>query len=321
MLPKDDVFSTRTLFSHTQTTTAGQKDRNRLSTINLEGHQVLAKWALEGRTRSPLRVLCVLMTYRPNHLLAMAAVELWGSRCTGVVAFSNETDWSIPVVRLVFAGDEQYGGIWNKYKAVYQETFRAYRHDFDYFFFGDDDTYAVVPNLFYYLQTNVHVLSRKKSGDGVYAGRSLWNDEYKLFYNTGAGFVLDGVALRSLATELETDWNAGHMADVYVADALRRQGILAMETRDSAGAHMFHHYNPSTVYCYVGDGGKADAGVGNYYKLLSHGFRPGREGCSEDTVVFHKIWSPEYMRVLDATLNECYSNTLLLRANLSAAEV
>jgi glycoprotein-N-acetylgalactosamine 3-beta-galactosyltransferase len=256
--------------------------------------------------RAPPRILCVFSTYTANHLLAMTAVELWGSKCTGMLAYSNATDWYIPVVKLEYEGDEHYDTIWNKFQAVYAEVFRSYRHDFDYFFFGDDDTYVVVPNLFHFIKNKASQM------DYTYAGRPIFNAQHNIYYASGGGFVLDRVVLQSLITELalgdddaRENQTIGHnLADVKLALALRRQGVYAMDTRDERLEHTFHHLSPWQVLRYTGEPGDG-VEIGNYYRVCSLGFIAGREGCSRDSALFHKVVHPTHMRVMDAILTVC----------------
>jgi hypothetical protein len=252
----------------------------------------------------PPRILCIFMTYSPNHVLAAAAAELWGSQCTGLVVYSNEIDWNIPVTQLPSstAYQENYNHIFDKYKAVYMQTHQAYSKDFDYFFFGDDDTYVVVPNLFHFVQNNANIRQLSANGEGVYAGRPIWNVEYNLFYNAGGGFLLNTIALESLTTGLETSSYSGHIVDIYIADILRQYQIFAMDSRDEKLEHLFHHYSPEYVYEYTGE----EEGGGNFYKYFSYGFVAGREGCSKDAIVFHKIIHADLMRETHATLYDCY---------------
>jgi hypothetical protein len=144
LIPKEDVYSEFTLRDHLKRNGRAGTHTEEVDNDNNDDNN-----KEEEISDRAVRVLCVMMTYRPNHLLAQAAVEVWGSQCSGMIMFSNETDWSIPTVALKSSSiKENYDVIWNKQKAMYIQTYLNYRHDFDFFFFGDDDTYVVVPNLF-----------------------------------------------------------------------------------------------------------------------------------------------------------------------------
>lgn len=281
-----------------------------LSKINVQSSALpsrrnLLSTADSAETENPIsttRIFCAITTFSPNHLLATAAAELWGSQCSGLVVYSNATDWQIPSVTLRTPPgyEESYANIWHKFAAIYVESYQSYGQDFDYFFFGDDDSYVIVPNLFYFVETNENLQWFRREGKGIYAGRPIYNVEYDFFFNTGGGFLLDQIALQALAEGIGEREHGGHIVDVYIADILRSRSINSFDTRDSMGADVFHHYAPDYVYSYTGE-----EGGDNFYKYYSYKFIAGRDGCSSDSVVFHKIVQPESMRVIHATLHEC----------------
>jgi hypothetical protein len=113
MLPKEDIYSEGSLHLNLPADTISTAENDAPDASDAPGTDAETGTG-ESATQStqnsaPPRVLCVLMTYAPNHLLALAASELWGSQCTGMLAYSNETDWHIPVIQTRCQAAELFG--------------------------------------------------------------------------------------------------------------------------------------------------------------------------------------------------------------------
>eukprot|EP00602_Paraphysomonas_sp_CaronLab_P010170 CAMPEP_0185029956 /NCGR_PEP_ID=MMETSP1103-20130426/16613_1 /TAXON_ID=36769 /ORGANISM="Paraphysomonas bandaiensis, Strain Caron Lab Isolate" /LENGTH=249 /DNA_ID=CAMNT_0027564895 /DNA_START=818 /DNA_END=1567 /DNA_ORIENTATION=+ len=242
----------------------------------------------------------------------MAVAETWGSRCNGFLAYSNSTDQSIPTVQVDFKTSESIINYWHKKVAVYKDIHENYAAFFDYIFLGDDDTYLIVPNLLEFLTSDDSIIALVTSGGGVYAGRPMRLDSfpnmprYNQYFNSGAGYVLDRVALRA-AVEAVKEGECGeglkdNNADVYLAQCLKMFGIHPVDTTDRNGANKFHHYHPDLIASYNGE---LHSEVGNFYALNSYSFIPGVDGVSEQSLVFHYMKHPIYMRQVDAYFSVC----------------
>jgi hypothetical protein len=261
------------------------------------------------------RVLCVIITYEPRHHSAYAVASTWGAECTGFLAYSNSANYSIPTIAIDFNTSETMGNYWFKKIAVYQHIHQHYMQDFDWFLFGDDDTYVIVPNLYHFIQSDpIRWLSG--GGRGVYAGRPMrlasfpgnhgeLYERYNTFYNSGCGYLLDSVALQELVGELGVGCGQGlvdNNADVYVAQCLRARNIHPINTKDLNGADKFHHYHPEMIYTYNGD---IHSEVGNFYFFNSYNFVAGLPGCSPDSIVFHYVKHHIYLQQIDAFFHMC----------------
>lgn len=263
------------------------------------------------------RVLCAIITYEPRHHSAYAVASTWGAECTGFLAYSNLANYSIPTITIDFNTTETIENYWFKKKAVYRHIHQHYMAEFDWFMFGDDDTYVIAPNLYHFIQFDATIKWLLQKNRGVYAGRPMrlesypgengeLFERYNTFYNSGCGYLLDTVALVELVEELRvSDCGQGlsdNNADVYVAQCLRARNIHPFITKDERGADKFHHYHPDMIYTYDG---AVDSEVGNFYYFHSYKFVAGIAGCSPDSIVFHYVKHPIYMQQIDAFFHMC----------------
>ena len=110
---------------------------------------------------NPPSVLCIILTTPSNHATRMQAVlETWGRKCTHVIAASEQDDplfhaYNIPT------DIQGYWGIWDKLMqtlklVILDQT--LVNATFDYIFKADDDTYAIMENIFSFLHS-LHTLS------------------------------------------------------------------------------------------------------------------------------------------------------------------
>jgi glycoprotein-N-acetylgalactosamine 3-beta-galactosyltransferase len=249
----------------------------------------------------------------------MAVASTWGAHCDGFLAFSNVSDSSIPTVVSSYEGTETYWNLWQKKVFMYEDVWEHFKDDFDFFFFGDDDTFVRVDHLRIYLEQ-----LRATHAPGVYAGRRIrigaFPDEYDFdyFYNSGGGYVLDREALGRLTEVLgrETSDNSvspckdgigrtsNGTADVHTSRCLRAASppVLALDTRDCQGKERFHHLSPALVSTYTGH---ENDPTGNHYAHHSTDFRPFLEGVAPSTIVFHLLKKPEYMSQTYTYLKYC----------------
>lgn len=363
--------------------------------------QVISEDVDESSSRKPAvkpRILCVICTVDANRALAAAAVDTWGRRCSGFVAFSDVTDPSVPAVRIPLPATEQeeeedgYASLWFKVAAVWKYVYAHYLDEFDWFLMADDDSYIHYDNLevltihaavtmsFFvnsfihvfdlqtYLSTDDAVLAAQRGEQGVYLGRrfavnTYVNDEthsvvsmvpnenataidglvmnqgmgnatfegLTAFNSGGAGHVLDRHALRRLATALLSESDAcgsrgnNATADRTLAHCLFRQGVEAMDTRDSEGRERFHHFSPvdlavppdemdwwhlHTIALYPE---ASCCVVLDVHKNVTY-FRArkpsgGLRSVSPQSISFHWIKTPLYMRRIHSYLTNNCSNS------------
>jgi len=274
-----------------------------------------------------VRVLCVIMTHKRRHDAARAVARTWGRRCAGFLAVSDEEDVSVPTVQTSYTGPEGWDYLWVKKVSVYRDTAamweaQGWANAFDFVFFGDDDTYVVVPNLHAFLADLVRNAD-PSGGNAVYVGAphringDPSHDEYHVLYNVGgAGTVLDSVALRALITALNTDTcTAGVSAsdtgqftyeDVFTARCLAGvpgRPVVPVDSRDDKGRHRFSHIHPLDI---VGDGSLTNQPPQWVYwyqtTMVGHQKGLGAAGVSPHIVTWHDVKNPHKLEAVDAYL-------------------
>ena len=120
------------------------------STLNINNKEDILITDIHTDERKSIKILCVIISYNENHGYAAAAAVTWGRKCHGFIAFSNIEDISIPTVKLdANLTEESLENLWNKKMAAYKVVLREYfdTFEFGYVFFGDDDTYVLVPKF------------------------------------------------------------------------------------------------------------------------------------------------------------------------------
>jgi glycoprotein-N-acetylgalactosamine 3-beta-galactosyltransferase len=87
-------------------------------------------------------------------LYVKATRNTWASKCTSFLAFSTETDPTIPSISLPHIGHESYRNMWHKSRAIWNYIALHYVNDYDWFLMGGDDMYYIMENLHEYLSSD-----------------------------------------------------------------------------------------------------------------------------------------------------------------------
>jgi len=279
------------------------------------------------------RILCVLYTTEERHLHAVTTVvDTWGAKCDGFIAFSTVEDMTIPTVSVPHGGEESYDNMWQKIVSIVKYIYEHYRTQFDWYYFAGDDAYLIVENLKSFLRTDEPIQSSRSSGKGIYIGQQIYLDACSIFesdkrnggkytFNTGgAGYVLDSVSLETVAKGLtppsynftksfdnSSEWSdpckstvKTSAEDVYMANCLRKFGIMPMETRDEGNRERFHHFSPGTAWNYNPPGGVSN----DWWASHMLNFQNGSQCCSPSSISFHYL-QPNHMKAVDAYLYLC----------------
>ena len=271
-------------------------------------HFFAPEWSIQNRSR----LLCIVYTIDKRHLDAVhSVVHTWGSRCTGFLAFSNLTDPLIPTVSIPHEGDESYDNIWRKIVSIWIHVYRHYITEFDWFYIAGDDAYVIAENMYAYLNSE-EILHARERQSGLYIGRQIkvkWEDPSVTYNTGGAGYVLDAKALAILAEALLADQcdksKESSAEDVYVAECLRKFGILPYDSTDKDHLERFHHFSPRLAW-------SPEALQSLWWRLHLVSMRPGRECCSPESISFHWL-RPEDMIAVHTYIYECmtrYTATL-----------
>lgn len=194
------------------------------------------------------RLLCIIYTMESNHNDAMSSIiNTWGSKCTGLLIFSNLTDYTIPTISIPHDGEESYNNIWRKIVSIWKYIYQYYLDEFDWFFISGYDTYVIIENLIELL-TKKEIVTERNKQNGMYIGRRFYFDNFIDTFNSGGpGYIIDCYTLMKLSIALYSYENICNIhdessaEDVYISNCLQKLNIFPMETRDLNGRERFHH--------------------------------------------------------------------------------
>jgi len=62
--------------------------------------------------------------------------ETWAKRCDGFIAFSTETDPTIPSVNVMHEGPEDYQNMWQKSRTIWKYIHKHLVDQYDFFLLG-----------------------------------------------------------------------------------------------------------------------------------------------------------------------------------------
>lgn len=73
--------------------------------------------------------------------------QTWGRHCDKLIFASTTTDVNLDIIG--FNVTNAHDHVWGKEKAMFQYVYKNHFHNYDWFYKGDDDTFAIVENLRY----------------------------------------------------------------------------------------------------------------------------------------------------------------------------
>ncbi|KAG7395213.1 hypothetical protein PHYBOEH_004120 [Phytophthora boehmeriae] len=281
------------------------------------------------------RILCYAVTYSAQHQTRVRAVaETWGQRCDKLLFFSNMSDTIVvgagtprerryEIVPLDIIADHEH--LWLRTRAALRYIHEHFRHDYDWFYKTDDDTYVIVENLRQYVKRPEimqafnrepiqlgHRFNLAPTAFDYYVKndtmKTLWYSRNDiLIYNSGgAGYVMSRLYLDRIVEILDEwtclpDESSGEMPeDAGVAFCMTWQNIYPWDTRDHRGRERWHAYSPELVMKTYDDP--------NYWYPKYHehvgGIKSGFESAAPDSVAFHYV-KPPLMYHIERTLYLC----------------
>ena len=265
-----------------------------------------------------LRIFCSLYTYPGGNNLTDAIRETWGKDCDGFLAASSETLASHATVDIShFGRPNVYDSIWNRVQSAIVYIYENFLFDYDFFYFCGDDTFLIVENLRYFLESKA-VQNATETNKPFHAGvwlHPIWRaDKPHGFYYTGGGggYVLNRAALELLVHNLSNETidcqqsNEQSAEDFHVGLCLWNYGnISSFDTTDHLARNRFHLSDPNTLVTGGSDKWKRWWGKQvsqlrqmDQYSHLNQMQVYGVQSVSPESISFHKIGDPHYMRRL-----------------------
>ncbi|KAG6619567.1 Glycoprotein-N-acetylgalactosamine 3-beta-galactosyltransferase [Phytophthora cinnamomi] len=282
------------------------------------------------------RILCFAVSYSAQHQTRVRAVaETWGQRCDQLLFFSNMSDTIIvgagtpaerryQVVQLDIIADHAH--LWLRTRAALKYLHTYFRHDYDWFYKCDDDTYAIIENMRKYLKRPEivqrfnrepmqmgHRFSMPNDTFNFYIRdktlNALWHSRWdRLVYNSGgAGYVMNRLYLDKIVESLQDftclpDEASGTMPeDAAVSFCMMWNDVYPWDTRDHHGRERWHALSPGSVFV---TWNPKDWYI-MYHKTVG-GVRSKFESVAPDSVAFHYV-KPPLMYHLERSLYFCRS--------------
>lgn len=163
----------------------------------------------------------------------------WAQRCDQVVYYSSVENNEFPIIKVDIPA-EQRKHLTLKLRLAWKYVFDNHFNDADWFFSCDDDTYAIIDNLKYFL-------SDYNTNKPHYFGHAF--KTFGGFTGGGAGYVISKESLRRFGAvgfdspECRKD---GLNSDVAIGACLKTLGVTMGDSVDEKGRSRFHHFTPET---------------------------------------------------------------------------
>lgn len=256
------------------------------------------------------KILCIVYLFEEDHSNIPAVRQTWGSKCDGFVVLSDKTDLSIGAIGIPHEGQEDYANRWQIVQGAWTFIYDNYYQSYDWFFLAQPDSFFLIENLRYYLESEEIRVAEKggrSSPDDnlqtpLYLGRrfALAGIQSEIFNGSGPGYILNKAALKSLIVDALPNLNqkllhaVSSSHDTLLAQAFRTVGIRPYPTQDEAGGERFMPFLPRHHYRYRFP---ADKSNDWYAKWSLPGVKEGADHFAARSIGFHHASGDEMARL------------------------
>ncbi|XP_018785224.1 PREDICTED: glycoprotein-N-acetylgalactosamine 3-beta-galactosyltransferase 1-like [Bactrocera latifrons] len=196
-----------------------------------------------------VRILCWVMTTPKNHRTrAIHIKRTWGKHCNRLLFVTSEYDKELGETVVISEVEDKYDVLWPKMRIAFERIYENYANETDWFFKADDDAYAFIENMRYFLYAYSPEMPIYFGYKLLYGGRK---DE--VYMSGGSGFVSSREAVR-LFVELAIVNKSGcdinnhyNPDDVAIGECFRAVDVIAGDSRDVHGEARFYLFAPFMV--------------------------------------------------------------------------
>ncbi|XP_011210396.2 glycoprotein-N-acetylgalactosamine 3-beta-galactosyltransferase 1 isoform X1 [Bactrocera dorsalis] len=174
-----------------------------------------------------IRVLCwIVSNGKHQKSRAQHVKRTWGRRCNKLIFVSWQNDQELGIK------PEDSGNSWSKTQAALKYIYANHLDEADWFFRADDQTYAIMENMRYFLYNY-------SPETPIYFGHKV-----KDHISANAGYVLSKAALRRFVEKaLPNDKlcirNSTRTESIELSECLENVGVILGDSRDRHGCARF----------------------------------------------------------------------------------
>ncbi len=251
---------------------------------SLKDHHHLTNDSIAQQLYDKVRVLCWICTMPDNHETKARHVKAtWGHRCNVLLFFSSKQDDTLPTVALDIPEGRKH--LWAKTIGAFNYSYHHYFEQADWFFKADDDTFAIMENMRYFL-------SDKNSSQLIYYGLKFKPYVKQGYMAGGSGYILSKEALRQFVEKgmgnnrtAACRTSESHMAeDTNIGRCFEALGVILGDTRDGLGRGRFLPFIPDQVVVPERPEFKYW-----YWRYLAYPSVMGLSCCSHTAITFHYV--------------------------------
>ncbi|KAL5020598.1 hypothetical protein ScPMuIL_002323, partial [Solemya velum] len=187
-----------------------------------------------------VRILCWIMTHPKNRESRLVHVKAtWSRRCDKVLYFSSEADKDFPIIK-VDVPSEARSHLTLKSRQAWKYIFDNHYDDAEWFYRCDDDSYAIMDNMRYFLS----VYDPNKPYYFGHMFKTLGG-----YSSGGSGYVISKESLKRFGEEGFNSSKCrkdGAASDQAIGACLKILGVSIGDSRDKEGRSRFHCFTPET---------------------------------------------------------------------------